>query len=87
LNSESKYLEHANKLYFEGKFQLALHVLDIIIKGTDEQNIEVLTDALKLKLKILKEKAKTESAFIATNILENGAQQIKIRLKKLQKSI
>ena len=87
LNSESKYLEHANKLSFEGKFQLALHFLDIIIKGTDEQNIEVLTDALKLKLKILKEKAKTESAFIATNILENGAQQIKKRLRNLQKSI
>ncbi|NVM45705.1 MAG: MBL fold metallo-hydrolase, partial [Candidatus Lokiarchaeota archaeon] len=87
LNSEKEYLEHANKLYFEGKLQLALHILDIIIKGTDEQNIEMLTEALKLKLKILKEKAKDESAFIAENILENGAQQIKIRLKELQKPI
>jgi len=87
VSSESKYLEHANKLYFEGKLQLALHILDIIIKGTDEQNLEVLTDALKLKLKILKIKVKDESAFIANNILDNGAQQIKTRLNELQKSI
>jgi len=87
LNSEIKYLEHAKKIYSEGKLQLALHILDIIIKGTDEQNIEVLTDALKLKVKILKKKAKDEYSFIANNILENGAYQIKIRLKELQKSI
>ena len=87
LNSESEYLEHANKLFFEGKLQLALHVLDIIIIGTDEHNVKVLTDALKLKMKILKEKAKDESSYIANNILENGALQIKIRLKELQKSI
>jgi len=87
LNSESEYLEHANKLFFEGKLQLALHILDIIIKGTDEQNVEVLTDALKLKAKILKIKAKDETTFIANNILENGAQNLKIRLKELQKSI
>jgi len=87
LNSESVYLEHANKLYFEGKLQLALHILDIIIKGSDEQNIKVLTDALNLKVKILKEKVKDESSFIATNILENGAHQINMRLKELQKTI
>jgi len=87
LNSESEYLEHANKLFFEGKLQLALHILDIIIKGTDEQNVEVLTDALKLKAKILKIKAKDETTFIANNILENGAHNLKIRLKELQKSI
>ena len=87
LNNERIYLEHAKKLYYEGKLQLALHVLDIIIKGTDEQNVEVLSEALKLKFKILKEKAKEESAFIASNILENGAQEIKIRLKELQKLI
>ena len=87
LSSESEYLEHANKLYLASKLQLALHILDVIIKGTDEQNVEVLTDALKLKMKILKKKAKDESAFIVNNILENGAHQIKIRLKELLKSI
>lgn len=83
LNNEKSYFEHANKLYSEGKLQLALHILDIIIKGTDERNIEVITDALKLKLKILKQKVKEESNFMAENIMENGANQIKNRLKKL----
>jgi alkyl sulfatase BDS1-like metallo-beta-lactamase superfamily hydrolase len=87
LNSEIAYLEHANKLYSEGKSQLALHILDIIIKGSDEQNINVLAGALRLKVRILKEKVNGESSYIATNILENGAQQSNLRLKELQKTI
>jgi len=87
LNSEIKYLEHAKSLFSEGKLQLALHILDIIIEGTNEQNIEVLTDALNLKLKILKIKIKEEPAFIANNILDNGANEIKLRLNKLRRSI
>ena len=87
LNSESVYLEHANKLYSEGKKQLALHVLDIVVKGTDEKNSEMLVEALKLKVKILKEKVRDESSFITSNILKNSAHQIKTRLKNLQKPI
>ncbi|NVM17966.1 MAG: MBL fold metallo-hydrolase [Candidatus Lokiarchaeota archaeon] len=87
LNSETKYLEHANSLFSEGKLQLVLHILDIIIIGTDERNVEVLNEALKLKLIILKIKIKAEPAFIANNILDNGAHQIKARLKRLQNSI
>ncbi|GAG88011.1 unnamed protein product, partial [marine sediment metagenome] len=86
LNSESEYLKHANSLFSEGKLQLALHILDIIIKGSEEQNSEALTDALNLKLKILKQKVKEESNFMAENILQNGHDQIKQRLKELQKS-
>ncbi len=86
LNSESVYLEHANKLYSDGKLQLALHILDIIIKGADDKNTKVLVDALKLKLKILKEKIKIESSFIVINILGNGAHRIKTKLKELQKN-
>ena len=84
LNSGSVYLEHANKLYSEGKLQLALHILDIIIKGSNEKDAKVLADALKLKLKILREKVKVESSFIATNILEKGARQIKTKLEELE---
>jgi len=87
LNSESVYLEHANKLYSEGKKQLALHVLDIVVKGTDEKNSEVLIEALKLKVKILKEKAKIETSFISKNIINNAAYQIKKRLKELKKEV
>ena len=84
LNSDSVYLEHANKLYSEGKLQLALHILDIIIKGSDEKNKETLVDALKLKVKILKEKVKNETSFIAGNIINNATHQIKERLKELK---
>ncbi len=85
INSEEKYMEHAKKLYSEGKRQLALHVLDIVVKGTDEKNVEILIDALKLKVKILKEKVKNEPSFIAGNIIDNAAYQIKNRLKKMNK--
>ncbi|GAI83603.1 unnamed protein product, partial [marine sediment metagenome] len=79
-------LEHAKKLFSEGKRQLALHVLDIVVKGTDEKNIETLVEALKLKVKILKEKVRNEPSFIAGNIIDNAANQIKERLKELKKN-
>ena len=85
INSEEKYLEHAKKLYSQGKKQLALHVLDIVVKGTDEKNVETLIEVLKLKVKILKEKVRNETSFIAGNIINNAAHQIKKRLKDLKK--
>ena len=86
ISSEEKYLEHAKKLYSEGKKQLALHVLDIVVKGTDEKNRETLIEVLKLKTKILKEKVRNETSFIAGNIINNAAHQIKERLKVLKKN-
>ena len=85
LNSERKYLEHAKNLHSEGKFQLALHILDIIIKGADEEKLDVISDALKLKANILKHMAKEEISFMAENIMENGITQIKKRLRELQR--
>ncbi len=86
ISSEEKYLEHAKKLYSEGKKQLALHVLDIVVKGTDEKNRETLIEVLKLKTKILKEKVRNETSFIAGNIINNAAHQIKERLRVLKKN-
>jgi len=85
ISSEEKYLEHAKKLYSEGKKQVALHVLDIVVKGTDEKNRETLVEVLKLKVKILKEKVRNETSFIAGNIINNATHQIKERLKELKK--
>ncbi len=85
INNKEKYLEHAKKLYLEGKKQLALHVLDIIVKGTSGKNGETLVEALKLKVKILKEKAKNETSFIAGNIINNATYQIKERLRESHK--
>lgn len=68
------------------ELQLALHVLDIVIKGT-VNNTGILLDAYKLKVKILKRKAREETSFIAKNILNSSANQIKEKLKELRKSI
>ncbi len=84
LNSEENYIEHAKKLFEEGKLQLALHILDIIIKGTDEMHNKILLEALNLKYKILKQKTNDETSFIAANIIDNAAYQIKEKIKDLK---
>lgn len=87
LNSEKNYMEHAKKLYEIGKLQLALHILDIIIKGTDEMHNKILLEALNLKYKILKQKANNETSFIAANIIDNAAYQIKEKIKELERKL
>ncbi len=86
LNSEDKYFEHAKKLFEDGKLQLALHILDVIIKGTDPKNKELLLKAYELKRKILKNQANKETSFIVKNIINNGAVQIKKKIKEMKKS-
>jgi len=85
INSEGQYLEHAMKLYEEGKLQLALHILDVIIKGSDSDYSDNLINVYKLKLKILKKKAHQETSFISFNIFKNGANEIKDILENLSK--
>ncbi len=85
-NSEDRYFEHAKKLFEDGKLQLALHILDVIIKGTDTQNKEMLLRSYSLKRKILKKQANLETSFIVKNILNNGAIQIKNKIKEIKKS-
>ena len=84
LNSEENYIEHAKKLFEEGKLQLSLHILDIIIKGTDEMHNKILLEAFNLKYKILKQKANDETSFIAANIIDNATYQIKEKIKDLK---
>lgn len=83
INSEEKYLEHAKDLYNERNLQLALHILDVILKGSEIENNRTFLEALELKYKILKEKSKEESSFIAANIINNAASQIKEKMKDL----
>ncbi len=85
--NEGKFLERAKQLVEEGKFQLALHVLDVIVKANDTANPETLLDALKLKHKIVKQKAKEEKSFIVMNILNTNALQINTKLKELEKKV
>ncbi len=85
INSPEKYLKHGKKLYEQGKLQIALHILDVIIKGNDLKNKDTLIEAYTLKSRILKQKAKEEPSFITKNSYINGANQIKIKIKELEK--
>ena len=82
-----KFLERAKQLVEEGKPQLALHVLDVIIKANDRAAPETLLNALKAKHKIVKQKAQEEESFIAKNILNTNAAQIKTKLKDLENKL
>ena len=83
LADENKYLERAKILFNEGKIQLALHLLDVVIKGSTLEN-ETLLEAYNLKSQILEEKIKKEPAFIAQNSYLNGIAEIKEKIKQLK---
>ena len=85
INSEAVYLDHAKNLYNQGNLQLSLHILDVIINGIENNISDILLEALKLKYKILRLKSKEETSFIATNILDNAAYQIKVKIKQMEK--
>ena len=85
INAPEKYLEHGKNLYEQGKLQLALHMLDVIIKGSELANKDVLIEAYDLKAKILKQKGKEELSFIAKNSLFNGAALMLAKKKELKR--
>ncbi|MFX1412740.1 MAG: alkyl sulfatase dimerization domain-containing protein [Promethearchaeota archaeon] len=87
LNSEESYLNHAKKLFEEGKLQLALHILDVVINGINEKKGSIYLKALQLKYDILKIKVEEESSFIAANILDNARYNIKDKIKTIQKQL
>ena len=62
-------------------------MLDVIIKANNTAHPEILLNALKLKHKIVKQNAKEEESFIAKNILNTSALQIKTKLKDLEKKL
>ena len=87
--SEKNYLEHAINLKNEGKLQLSLHLLDLIINAKDAKEIDenLLLESYKIKRKILKEMADIETSFIGTNIYNNEAYRIKKRIHTLKKKL
>jgi len=84
INNEKKYLSHAEKLYRQGKLQLALHILDVIIKGSSSNNNNTLLEACSLKKRILTQKEAEETSFIAKNILRNGILELKTKIEELK---
>jgi alkyl sulfatase BDS1-like metallo-beta-lactamase superfamily hydrolase len=84
LNNAESYFAHAQDLAENGKLQLALHFLDIILYGKENIQYELVLNSLKLKRKILKKKAKDEPSFIAANIIKNAIMEIKEEIKRLE---
>ncbi|MFX1339034.1 MAG: alkyl sulfatase dimerization domain-containing protein, partial [Promethearchaeota archaeon] len=82
----ANFLEQAKINIEQGKLQLALHLLDVILEGYDSEDA-LLLEALKLKSKVLKQKAETETSFIASNILNNGALVLQPKIKELKKQL
>ena len=73
----------AKNLFEEGKLQLVLHILDVIINATDRLNTEILLKAYELKIKILQQKEEKESSFIASNIFLNEVNRLKLKVSNL----
>lgn len=82
----AKFLEQAKINIEQGTLQLALHLLDVIINGTDSEDA-LLLEALKLKSKVLKQKAEKETSFIARNIINNGVLALQPKIKELKKKL
>ncbi|MFX0203836.1 MAG: alkyl sulfatase dimerization domain-containing protein [Candidatus Hodarchaeota archaeon] len=53
INSAEAYIEHAKRLFIQGNLQLALHVVDPVIKGLDQKKPKILLEAIQLKIAIL----------------------------------
>ncbi len=84
INDEKKYLFHAEKLYKQGKLQLALHILDVIIIGSSIKNKSTFLEACSLKSRILMQKEAEESSFIAKNIIRNGIHELQAKIDELK---
>jgi len=82
---ERVYFNRAKNLFEEGKLQLALHILDVIITATDRPNKEILLEAYELKIKILLQKEEKESSFITSNIFLNEVNRLKLKVSNFSK--
>ena len=71
----AQLLQRASKLQQEGNIQLALHLVDFVIRGAE--NDSKRKEALLLKANLLDAKADAEPSFIARNIFRNGAQLVR----------
>jgi len=84
---EQKFLNQAKKNIEDGRLQLALHLLDVVINGTELENDEFLLEVYKLKSRVLKKRAEEQTSFIATNIIDNGATLLHPKIRKLKKKL
>jgi len=71
ISGSDNIIEHARNIYREGNIQLALNVLDFVVRGTDDTFKQ--KESLLLKSELLDKRAKEELNQIASNIFLVGA--------------
>jgi glyoxylase-like metal-dependent hydrolase (beta-lactamase superfamily II) len=71
--AEKKFIARAAQLVAEGSFQMALHMLDIVINGGDRSMTKAIRQASSMKEKLLQQIARKEPSFIARNIYLSAA--------------
>ncbi|MFX1284567.1 MAG: MBL fold metallo-hydrolase [Promethearchaeota archaeon] len=84
INNAEAYFDHAKKLLTQGNLQLALHVIDPVIKGLDPKTPEILLEAIQLKITILEKQAADEPSFITSNIIANEVAHLNARLSDIK---
>lgn len=82
IGGDVQLIDHARKLQQEGDIQLALHLADFVIKGTE--NVSKRKEALLLKAQLLDARAGAETNSIAKNILLVGAEAAEHEASSLQ---
>lgn len=89
LSGASTFIERGRKLVENGELQLALHIIDPVIKGInpkERKSSEFFLEALLLKKTILEKQLETESSFISSNIIRNGIFQLTREIADLNSS-
>jgi len=71
LLGEDKIMEDAKKLQQEGNVQLALHMIDLVIKSSEYKARK--KEALQIKSELLTARADIEPSYIARNIFRAGS--------------
>jgi alkyl sulfatase BDS1-like metallo-beta-lactamase superfamily hydrolase len=84
LIDESEFVNRANKLFDEGKIQLALHLLDVVIKSSEVKSEDTLLNAYILKEKILSQMAEEEVNHMARNAYIYGTIQMRKKIEQLK---
>jgi alkyl sulfatase BDS1-like metallo-beta-lactamase superfamily hydrolase len=79
-----KIMQRASELLDAGNAQLALHVLDYVIKGADPGDIDMLKMTMNLKIKALKKREEDVPSMISKSIYSNHVKELQHQKKILE---
>jgi alkyl sulfatase BDS1-like metallo-beta-lactamase superfamily hydrolase len=80
-----KLVERAKALHDAGNHQLALHILDVALEGSDPSS-PAIARASDIKMRALKALARSATSMITRNIYTNGANALRTEKKEKQAS-